>query len=111
LVLDDVIGDLGCCLSKGEKKLLMLARALLTNKPILLFDEPFEALDECTKQQLYKKLNQLSETRTIVIFSRAKGCQQLNIRHHVLLNHVDTYKTIDNKPLLSANLIELAPHS
>lgn len=108
LLLDDRIGDLACRLSKGEKKLLIIARALLTNKPILLLDEPFEAIDELTKLQLCKQLNQLSKKRTIVIFSKLIHCRQLNVQYSIQLNQMDAFNTIPNKSLLSNKLIRLA---
>jgi len=108
LALDDRIGDLGCRLSKGEKKILILARALLTSKPILLIDEPFESLEESTQQKLSVILNRISKKRTILIFSRATNCRQLNVQQSIFLNKVNTFQTINDKPLLSTKLVKLA---
>lgn len=69
LTIQDKIGDFGNNLSKGQRKLLLYARALRTNKPILLIDHPFEGLDAATTQQMVTLLEQLKRKKTIVLFS------------------------------------------
>jgi NitT/TauT family transport system ATP-binding protein len=49
-------------LSGGMEKRGSLARALITNKPILLMDEPFGPLDAQTRLSLQQQLTQLWET-------------------------------------------------
>ncbi len=67
--LDTRIFDGGKNLSAGQRKLLHIARALLTRKKIILMDEPFKDLDEATKNNLSKVLLKLKGKRTLVIIS------------------------------------------
>lgn len=67
LKLEGYIGDLGNKLTSGQKKLLMYCRALLTNKPILIIDRPFEYLNTKTIAHLQTTLNSLKSSKTILI--------------------------------------------
>lgn len=46
-------------LSGGQQQRVGVARALSTNPPIMLFDEPFSALDAITRQKLQRELKDL----------------------------------------------------
>jgi ABC-type multidrug transport system fused ATPase/permease subunit len=69
IILDRKIFEGGKNLSSGQRKILQLARALLTRKKIILLDEPFQDLDEAAKNNLVAVLTKLKEKRTIVIIS------------------------------------------
>ena len=49
-------------LSGGMKQRLSLARTLIYNPKLVLMDEPFAALDEITKEQLYSNFADILET-------------------------------------------------
>ncbi|MFC4701224.1 ATP-binding cassette domain-containing protein [Glaciecola siphonariae] len=60
-------------LSGGEKQRGLLARALLSAKPILLLDEAFSAMDWALRHRIYKQLRQICQTgqRAIVMVSHS----------------------------------------
>lgn len=64
---DTRIGERGLGLSEGQAQRLAVARALLSNAPVLLLDECTSALDRDTELQLLENLKQV--TRTVLFIS------------------------------------------
>lgn len=52
--------------SQGQKQLLAIARAIVTNPPILLLDEITANLDSITEEKIVDVLNKASDARTIL---------------------------------------------
>ena len=64
-----VIGEGESSLSFGQMQLLTLARAIVTNPPILLLDELTSGLDTVTEAGILKAIKNVSANRTIVTIS------------------------------------------
>ena len=62
--LDTVIGERGMRLSGGERQRLAIARALLTDAPVLVLDEATSSLDAANEAELARTLDELSQGRT-----------------------------------------------
>ena len=58
--LDSVIGEGGVKVSGGEKQRLSIARALLRNPDILVFDEATSSLDSITEEEITATIKQVS---------------------------------------------------
>jgi hypothetical protein len=54
--LDTLVGEHGGTVSGGERQRLGVARALLADRPVLLFDEPTAHLDPATADVLASEL-------------------------------------------------------
>ena len=73
------LGNDGARLSGGQRKRLALARALLSNKPWLVLDEPSEGLDAKTETLLAKRLraNLDATGRGLILVSHRKALHHL----------------------------------
>lgn len=63
------VSESGSNLSGGQRQRLGIARALLTQSPIIVLDEPTSALDPQTEQHITETLRSLKGQRTLVIVS------------------------------------------
>lgn len=67
--LKDVLNDPLINLSGGQKQRLALARAILSDAPIIILDEPFSAMDPELKASLSKRLMKLWKEKTIILIT------------------------------------------
>lgn len=65
--IDTKIGESGVKLSGGQRQRLAIARALLRNSSIILFDESTSSLDNFAQEEVRKSIEALKGQSTIVI--------------------------------------------
>jgi ATP-binding cassette subfamily C protein CydC len=105
---DTLIGEQGLRLSGGERQRLAIARALLKDAPILLFDEPTANLDPITEKQVLDTLFETMKRKTcLLITHRLIGLENVDEilvmnegqiiergRHQDLLINSDLYRRL-----------------
>ena len=69
--LDSVLGEAGRTLSAGQMRRLCLARTLLSDAPIILLDEPTNALDRATEVAFFETLTEATKGRTVIMVTHA----------------------------------------
>lgn len=73
--LDQELGEGGSGLSEGQIQRIAIARALATNRPILLLDECTSSLDEDTESKLLENIRELKEHTVIIVTHRKKALE------------------------------------
>ncbi|TSJ44251.1 ABC transporter ATP-binding protein [Mucilaginibacter corticis] len=102
------IGDRGTKLSGGQRQRICIARAILSNPPIMLLDEATSALDTESEKLVQGALNNLMKNRTsLIIAHRLSTIQNADIivvleagkiveqgNHQELMNHNGVYRKL-----------------
>jgi ATP-binding cassette subfamily B protein len=89
-----VIGEKGITLSGGQKQRLCIARALLMETPLLIFDDALSSLDAATTQALIEKLDgQASQQTRIIVSNRIASIQ-----------HADMIYVFDNSRIVAQGM-------
>ncbi len=83
---DTVLTDEGTNISKGQKQLLTIARAMLLDAPMLILDEATSNVDTRTEQQIQQAMRKLMEHKTcFVIAHRLSTIQNADVI--LVVNH------------------------
>ena len=102
-------------LSSSEKKLLQLARVLLLNPKIILFDEPFLDLDNKNEKKLARLFNQLNDRFGINIVIASNDADKLYmytnkiilVKDNTILLEDDTKIVYEDVEFLKKNGFEI----
>jgi ATP-binding cassette, subfamily B, multidrug efflux pump len=66
---DTILGERGISLSGGQKQRISIARAIIKDPKILLFDDCLSAVDTETEEEILQNLHQISANKTTIIVS------------------------------------------
>ena len=67
--LDAPVAERGANLSGGQRQRLALARALLQDSPVYIFDEPTSNIDGESENDIMSEIHRLARTRTVLLIS------------------------------------------
>jgi len=84
--LGDRLDDRPAALSGGMRQRVALARALMEDRPLILMDEPFSALDALTRLRLQDLTAQLLAGRTVLLVTH-DPLEALRLGHRVHVLH------------------------
>lgn len=80
---DTMVGEKGVTLSGGQKQRIAIARTILNQQKIIIFDDSLSAVDTETDAQIRNALNQLRKKATTIIItqriSSAKDADQIYV--------------------------------
>ena len=66
---DTILGERGVTLSGGQKQRVSIARAIIKDPKILIFDDCLSAVDTETEERILKNLKKVSQNKTTFIIS------------------------------------------
>jgi ATP-binding cassette, subfamily C, bacterial LapB len=89
---DMLVGERGESLSGGQRQSVALARALVTDPPILILDEPTHAMDHSAEERLKSRMQGDLHDKTIVIITHRES----------LLSVVNTLVVVDSGKMVAA---------
>ncbi|WP_348810835.1 ABC transporter ATP-binding protein [Flavobacterium maritimum] len=115
---ETILGERGITLSGGQKQRVSIARAIIKNPAILLFDDCLSAVDTETEEAILNNLNEICKDKTTIIVSHrissAKNADRIIIiedgkitqqgSHNQLINQEGYYAALYLKQLSEKEL-------
>ncbi|MDO6743648.1 ABC transporter ATP-binding protein [Tenacibaculum soleae] len=113
-----ILGERGVTLSGGQKQRTSIARAIIKNPKILIFDDCLSAVDTETEEQILSNLERVSNEKTTIIISHrvssAKNADKIIVLdkgrviqqgvHNQLIKTAGYYKELYEQQLLEKEM-------
>lgn len=97
---ETVLGERGITLSGGQKQRVSIARAIIKNPQILLFDDCLSAVDTETEEKILNNLKKITKGKTTIIVSHrisaAKNADKIIILDDGKVEQTGTHDTLIN---------------
>lgn len=71
------VGERGSLLSGGQRQAVALARALINDPPLLLFDEPTSSMDRSTEEDVKRRLRSFAKGKTMIVITHRTSLLEL----------------------------------
>lgn len=96
---DTMLTDDGTNISKGQKQLLTIARAMLLDADMLIFDEATSNVDTRTEKQIQQAMRELMEGKTCFVIAHRLSTIQ-NADEILVVNHGKIVEQGDHQTLM-----------
>jgi ATP-binding cassette subfamily B protein len=110
LQYETMLGERGITLSGGQKQRVSIARAIIKDPEILLFDDCLSAVDTETEEQILNNLLQISKDKTTIIVSHrvssAKNADKIIILDDGQIIQEGSHNQLINQPGYYADLYQ-----
>lgn len=70
--LDSVLAEKGSNISGGQNQLILFLRTILSNKSVLIFDEPTSNMDKTLKPKILEIIDKYGTNKLIILISHDK---------------------------------------
>ncbi len=108
---ETLVGEKGVTLSGGQKQRLAIARMLVLNKAVLIFDDSLSAVDTKTDLMIRNALKQENELFTSIIITHrittAKEANKIIVIEDGYISAIGTHDELANKEGLYKNLWDI----
>jgi ABC-type transport system involved in cytochrome bd biosynthesis fused ATPase/permease subunit len=94
---DTLVGEHGAQISGGQRRRLALARALLADFPVLVVDEPTEALDDATAAAVIRDIVDACADRALLVISHREADVALMRDVYAMHHGIVTLKESSNR--------------
>lgn len=108
---DTIVGENGVILSGGQKQRIAIARALIKESKIILFDEATSSLDNNNQEKIKNIIKDLAKTHTVIIVAHRLSTivdadNILVLSNHQIINN-GTHNELMNKCIEYKELYEI----
>jgi ATP-binding cassette subfamily B protein len=95
---DTIVGERGITLSGGQKQRTAIARAIIRNPNMLIFDDAFSAVDTATEEHILRGLKLIMEDRTTMIIAHRVStvalCDAIIVLDHGRITEQGTHEAL-----------------
>lgn len=108
--LDTMVSESGSNLSGGQKQMMGIARALLTDAKYIIFDEATSAVDPESEKIIWQCIEKLSKKRTLIIISHRlsaiRNADQIIVLQSGVVEEVGNHEQLMKNHGLYRTLVE-----
>ena len=108
---DTLVGEKGVTLSGGQKQRIAIARTIINDCPILIFDDSLSAVDTQTDNEIRKAIKSLRKKCTIIIIahriSSAQDADHIIVLENGRITQNGNHQQLVNQPGLYKRIYEI----